>query len=66
MPLKTEQELINKVICLLAGRTAESYFKGYITSNGDNDLKRAKRIISFMVVKLGMSPVIGRIGFPDI
>ena len=50
----------------MAGRTAESYFKGYITSNGDNDLKRAKRIISFMVVKLGMSPVIGRIGFPDI
>ena len=56
---------MNKAICLLAGRTAESYFKGYTTSNGDNDLKKAKRILTFMVAKLGMSPVIGRIGFPD-
>lgn len=29
-------------------------------------MKRAKRILSFMVSKLGMSPKIGRIGYPDI
>ena len=63
MPLKTQEQLINKAVCFLAGRTAQKYFKGYITSNGDNDMKKAKRIISFMVAKLGMSPVIGRIGF---
>ena len=53
-------------MCYLAGRTAEKHFKGYITSNGDADMKKAKRILSFMVIKFGMSPEIGRIGFPDI
>lgn len=53
-------------MCYLAGRTAENHFKGYITSNGDNDMKKAKRILTFMVAKLGMSPLIGRIGYPDI
>ena len=50
----------------MAGRTAEKHFKGYITSNGDGDLKKAKRIATFMVAKLGMSNSIGKIGFPDI
>lgn len=65
MPLKTEHELRNKVICYLAGRSAEKKFKGFITSNGDADMKKAKRIITFLVVKLGMSRI-GRIGYPDI
>ena len=65
MPLKTEAELINKVICYLAGRTTEKILKGYTTSNGDEDMKKAKRIISFLVVKFGMSKI-GKIGFPDI
>jgi ATP-dependent Zn protease len=64
MPLKTEKELLNKAMCYLAGRTAENKFKGFITSNGDTDLKKAKRIISFIVMKLGMSSI-GRIGYPD-
>ncbi len=29
-------------------------------------MKKAKRILTFMVAKLGMSPLIGRIGYPDI
>jgi ATP-dependent Zn protease len=57
--------LINKIICSLAGRTSENIFKGYITSNGDEDLKKAKRIITFLVVKFGMSRL-GKIGFPDV
>lgn len=65
MPLKTQTELLNRAICSLAGRTSEQHFKGYITSNGDSDMKKTKRILSFMVAKLGMSPAIGRIGFPD-
>lgn len=56
---------MNKVICYLAGRTSEQLFKGYITSNGDADLKKAKRIVSFLVVKFGMSNI-GKIAFPDI
>lgn len=66
MPLKTQSELLNKAMCYLAGRTSEKHFKGYVSSNGDVDLKKAKRIITVMVSKFGMSPAIGRIGFPDI
>jgi hypothetical protein len=35
MPLRTEAELINKIVCYLAGRTTEKLMKSYITSNGD-------------------------------
>jgi AFG3 family protein len=66
MPLKTRSELLNKAVCYLAGRMAEQHFKGYTTNNGDKDLKKAKRIVTFMVSKFGMSNLIGRIGFPDI
>lgn len=48
----------------MAGRTSENKFKGFITSNGDVDLKKAKRIISYIVMKFGMSRM-GKIGYPD-
>jgi len=38
-------------------------FIGYVTSNGDKDLNRAKRIITYAVKKYGMSKL-GKIGFP--
>ena len=44
---------------------AEQHFKGYTTNNGEKELKRAKRILTFMVSKFGMSNSIGRIGYPD-
>ena len=65
MPLKTKSELLNKAICFIAGRMAEQHFKGYTTNNGEKELKRAKRILTFMVSKFGMSNSIGRIGYPD-
>jgi len=49
----------------LAGRVSEQLFKGYITSNGDTDMKKAKKIITYIVTKFGMSDI-GRIGYPDI
>jgi len=66
MPLMTKTELLNKAMCCLAGRVAEQHFKGFITNNGDKEMKKAKRILTFMVSKFGMSNVIGRIGYPDI
>lgn len=36
-----------------------------MTSNGDDDLKRAKKIITYLVTKFGMSKI-GKIGFPDV
>ena len=65
MPLKTKEELLNKAACYLAGRTSQLHFKGYTTSNGDADMKKVKRLISYMVMKFGMSSI-GTIGFPDI
>lgn len=37
-----------------------------MTTNGDSDLKRAKRIISLLVTKFGMSEKLKHIAFPDI
>ena len=50
----------------MAGRAAENHFKGYITTNGDKDLKRAQRIITLIVTKFGMSDSLKMIAFPDI
>jgi ATP-dependent Zn protease len=57
--------LLAKACACLAGRAAENYFKGIVTSNGDADLKRAKRIITFIVTKFGMSESLSMIAFPD-
>ncbi len=48
-------QLIGKVCFYLAGRATEQYFKSYVTTNGDGDLKRARRIITLLVTKFGMS-----------
>jgi len=53
------------VSCYLAGRTAEQYFKGYVTTNGNKDLERAKRIITMIVTKFGMSDAIKMYAYPD-
>ena len=64
--LNTKDELLAKVCCYLAGRASEQHFKGYITTNGDSDLQRAKKIITFIVTKFGMSESLKMIAFPDI
>ena len=53
--LTTKEDLIGKVCFYLAGRASEKYFKSFVTTNGESDLKRAKRIISLLVTKFGMS-----------
>ena len=63
--LHTKEELLAKAAYYLAGRSAEMHFKGYITTNGDNDLQRAKRIINMIVTKFGMSDSLRMIAFPD-
>lgn len=58
--------MLAKACCYLAGRAAENHFRGYITTNGDNDLQRAKKIITLIVTKFGMSDSLKMIAFPDI
>lgn len=53
--LNTMNELLDKACCYLAGRAAEKHFKGYITTNGDKDIERARRILTYIVTKFGMS-----------
>lgn len=36
-----------------------------LTTNGDDDLARAQRIITFMVTKFGMAQSLEMIAFPD-
>ena len=57
---------MGKASFYLAGRASEKHFKNYITTNGDTDLKRAKRIITLLVTKFGMSEKLKHIAFPDI
>ena len=63
--LHTMNELLAKVSCYLAGRASEIYFKGYSTTNGDNDLQRAKKIITMIVTKFGMSNSLKMMAYPD-
>lgn len=63
--LHTKEELLTKVCCYLAGRSAEKHFKGYISTNGTNDLERAKNIINMIVKKFGMSETLKMMAFPD-
>lgn len=57
--------MLAKICCYLAGRSAEQYFKGYITTNGNKDLERAKKIIFMIVTKFGMSDSLKMHAFPD-
>ncbi len=53
--LTTFDELIGKICFYLAGRATEQHFKSFVTTNGDIDLKRARRIITLLVTKFGMT-----------
>ena len=37
-----------------------------MSTNGDNDIARAQRIINYIVMKFGMSDKLKMIAFPDI
>jgi len=53
------------IVALLGGRAAEALVLGDITSGASNDIERATGIARNMVVKFGMSDVLGPIQFGD-
>lgn len=63
--LITKDQLLAKVCCYLAGRSSQNFFKKYISTNGNNDLERAKKIITMIVTKFGMSDSLKMYAFPD-
>jgi cell division protease FtsH len=52
---KTQSELMEEIVVLLGGRTAEKIYFGELTGGASSDIERATRIARAMVVDFGMS-----------
>jgi cell division protease FtsH len=59
----TKKKMEQEIISLLGGRAAEKLVLDDITTGASNDIERASAIARNMVVKYGMSDVIGPIQF---
>lgn len=53
--LHTQQDLLNEITVLLAGRAAEQFVLGDVSTGAANDLERATNIAEQMVLRFGMS-----------
>ena len=70
MPLPTEdksysskREMEEQIVVDLGGRVAEALVMGDISTGASNDIEKATKIATNMVVKYGMSPVLGPINY---
>ncbi len=61
--LHSEQELLDKITCLLGGRVAEEIYFQEITSGAHDDLEKATHLAQVMVCELGMSKKLGHLTF---
>ncbi|MGZ3769294.1 MAG: ATP-dependent zinc metalloprotease FtsH [Bdellovibrio sp.] len=61
--LMTQQELMNKMSVLMGGRIAESIVFGEISTGAADDLVKVTNIAEALVMKYGMSKVIGNVVF---
>ena len=59
----TKQKLLDTIVMMLGGRSAEEIMLNDITTGASNDIQRASRIARDMVTKYGMSDEIGPIAF---
>ncbi len=60
----TEPQLKDRIAVALGGRTAEEiYFDGVISTGALNDLETATETAKAMVVRFGMSPLVGPLSF---
>lgn len=55
----TEEQLLDQLVVLLAGRSAEELVLGQLTTGAADDIERATEIARSMVAELGMSARIG-------
>lgn len=70
LPEKDERYISNKkmeenIVVLLAGRVAEELVIGEISTGASNDIERATKTARHMVMKYGMSDVLGPIQYGD-
>jgi len=61
----TKKKMLQEVVALLGGRAAEKLVLDDITTGASNDIQRATKIARDMVVKYGMSDVLGPIQYSD-
>jgi len=61
--LLTRSELLNQLVVLLGGRTAEEIAVGEITTGAQNDLQRASDLARAMVTQFGMSDDLGLVNY---
>jgi cell division protease FtsH len=59
----TRTELLNRLVVLLGGRTAEELALGDISTGAQNDLQRATDIARAMVTEYGMSDLLGAVSY---
>ena len=57
--LKSKKEMLDDIAVLLGGRAAEEIASGDITTGASNDIERATKIAKGMVMRFGMSDVLG-------
>ena len=58
-----EDYLRARIVGALGGRAAESLVYGVVTTGAENDLQQVTRIAHEMVVRWGMSPVVGPLNY---
>jgi len=57
--LKSKKEMLDDIAVLLSGRAAEELTSGDVTTGAANDIERATKIAKDMVMRFGMSDVLG-------
>ena len=57
--LKSKKEMLDDIAVLLSGRAAEEIISGDVTTGASNDIERATKIAKGMVMRFGMSDVLG-------
>ena len=57
--LKSKREMLDDIAVLLSGRAAEEITSGDVTTGASNDIERATKIAKGMVMRFGMSDVLG-------
>ncbi len=62
---RSKKYMEQDIVCLLGGRAAEKIIFDDVTTGASNDIERASAIARSMVVKYGMSDVLGPIQFGE-
>ena len=63
--LKSKKEMLDDIAVLLSGRAAEEITSGDVTTGASNDIERATKIAKSMVMRFGMSDILGPQAFGE-